>query len=296
MIPLLFTAMLLVQDPPPQDPVKDLEKELDRILAACAALEEKLTLGGAGECLHAARSAMAAAERAGDAKTQVAIGAAAVDRISKAVTALESRSSELRRVQNQLERGRKRAAAAADDSKRAAAYKYALERAALVVNSVSGEATDLVNLGIECARSGAQEEAEDALVEAESRLPSLRASTWDGTAEAPRMAAVLLSRVRAAQGRIKEGAEDLRRGLDRIPAWLDRDLDFKDSLHAKPEDHAKFVKDLEARGEDADALLLLGHERYFSEDRAKSKELFERVLKKKPDDRAAKIFLAKLGD
>jgi tetratricopeptide (TPR) repeat protein len=102
--------------------------------------------------------------------------------------------------------------------------------------------------------------------------------------------------VRAAQGRIKEGAEDLRRGLDRIPAWLDRDLDFKDSLHAKPEDHAKFVKDLEARGEDADALLLLGHERYFSEDRAKSKELFERVLKKKPDDRAAKIFLAKLGD
>ncbi len=295
MIPVLLAAMFLVQDPAPQDPVKDFEKELDRNLAACAALEEKFTLGAAGECLQQAKVYAGVAERAGDAKARAAIGAAAIDRISKGVTALETRSSDLRRLQNQLERGRKRAAAATDDAKRAAALQYALDRAGLVVSSISGEATDLVNLGIECARSGALDEAEDALVEAESKLPSLRASTWDATAEAPRMAAVLLSRVRAGQGRIKEAAEDLRRGIDRLPAWLDRDLDFKESLHAKPEDHAKFVKSLETRGDDADALLLLGHERYFSEDRAKSKELFERVIKKRPEDKAAKKFLEKLG-
>jgi hypothetical protein len=72
-------------------------------------------------------------------------------------------------------------------------------------------------------------------------------------------------------------------------------MSFKEVLHAKPEDCDKLVKSLEARGDDADALLLLGHERYFSEGRAKSKELFERVIKKRPDDKAAKKFLEKLG-
>jgi len=295
MIEFVLLAAALLQEPVP-DPVKDLEKELDRILAACAALEEKFTLGGAGECLQQARAAMAAAERAGDAKAQAAVAATAIDRISKAVTALESKTSELRRVQNQLERGRKRAAPLVDDAKRATALRYAIDRALLVVSGVSGEATDLVNLGLDYARNGAQEEAEDALVEAESKLPALRASSWETTSEAPRMAPVILARVRAAQGRIKEAAEDLRRGIERLPTWLDRELDFKEALHAKPEDHAKFVKSLEARGDDADALLLLGHERYFSEDRAKSKDLFERVIKKRPDDRAAKKFLEKLGE
>ena len=296
MFEIVLVAAVLLQEPAP-DPVKDFEKELDRILAACAALEEKFTLGSAGECLQLARQAVANAERLGDPKAQAAIGAAAIDRISKAVTALESRSSELRRVQNQLERGRKRAAAAADDPKRGAALRYALDRAALVVSEASGEATDLVNLGIEYSRVGDWEEAQDALAEAESRMPALRASTWEATAEAPRMAALLLSRARAAQGQIKEAAEDLRRGLDRMPAWLDREIDFKEALHAKPEDHAKFVKDLEARGDDPDALLLLGNERYFSpEERAKSKELFDRVIRKRPDDRAAKAFLKKFSE
>ena len=292
MLHFALLAAILVQDP---DPVKDLEKELDRIVTSAAALEEKFTLGAAAECLAAAKTYAAMAERSGDMPARLAIATAAIDRISKAVTALESRSSELRRVQNQLERGRKRAAAATDDEKRAAALRYALDRASMVVSAATGEAGELVNLGLECARAGAAEEAEDALTEAEAKLPTLRATTWEATPEAPRLAAVILSRVRASQGRIKEAAEDLRRGLDRVPDWLDRDLNFRDSLHAKPEDHAKFVKSLETRGDDADALLLLGHERYFSEDRAKSKELFERVIQKRPDDRAARKFLEKLG-
>jgi len=297
MIPLLFATLFLVQDLPPQDPVKEFEKELDRILTACTSFDEKFTLGAAGECLQQARLAVAAAERAGDAKAEASIGATTIDRLSRAVSALESKSSELRRVQNQLERGRKRAAAAADEAKKTAALRYAIDRAALVVSAATGEATELVNLGLELMRSGAWEEAEDALVEAESKLPALRASSWESTIEGPRMAAVLLARVRAAQGRIKEGAEDLRRGLDRIPTWLDREIDFKETLHAKPEDHAKFVKALESRGDDPDALLLLGHERFFSpEGRAKSKDLFERVLKKRPDDSAAKAFLKKLSE
>jgi tetratricopeptide (TPR) repeat protein len=293
MIALTLLAAVLMQDP---DPVRDLERELDRILAACAAREEKFTLGAAGECVRQARTAGAAAERAGDPKMEAAVYALAGDRISKAVGALENRPSELRRLQNQLERGRKRAAAAPEGPRRTAALRYALDRAGLVATAGSAEATDLVNVALDCLRTGAYDEAEDALVEAESRLPSLRASTWEATAEAPRLAAVLLSRVRAAQGRIAEAAEDLRRGIDRIPTWLDREIDFKESLHKSPEDHAKYVKALEARGDDADALLLLGHERYFSEDRPKSKEIFERVLKKKPDDRAAKKFLEKLSD
>lgn len=297
MISILFAALFLVQDPPPQDPVKEFEKELDRILAACAAFEEKFTLGAAGECLQLARQAVAEADRAGDAKAPISIGSTTIDRLSKAVSALESKSSELRRVQNQLERGRKRAGAAADEEKKGAALRYALDRASLVVSSASGEATELVNLGLELMRSGAWEEAEDALAEAESKLPVLRASSWETTIEGPRMAAVLLARVRAAQGRVKEGADDLRRGLEKIPTWLDREIDFKETLHLKPEDHAKFVKSLESRGDDPDALLLLGHERYFSaEGRAKSKDLFERVLKKRPDDSAAKAFLKKLEE
>lgn len=288
----IVMAAVLIQDP---DPVKDLEKELDRIVAACAAFDEKFTVGAAGECIQQARAAVAVADRAGDTKAPALIAAMVIDRISKAVNGLETRSSELRRVQNQLERGRKRAAAAADDAKRLAAYQYAIDRAAMVVSSVSGETADLVNLGIACIRKGEWDEAEDALAEAESRAPALRASTWEGTAEGPRMASVLLARVRAAQGKIKEGAEDLRRGIDRIPEWLDRDMAFKDVLHAKPEDCEKVVKSLEARGDDPDALLLLGHERYFSADRAKSKELFERVLRRRPDDRAARKFLEKLG-
>ena len=294
MISLLLAAAVLAQEPA-QDPVKDLQAELDRIVAACAALEEKFTLGAAGECLQQAKAFGSVAERAGDARAQAAIGALAIDRISKAVTELETRSSDLRRVQNQLERGRKRAAAEKDDAKRLVALRYSIDRAALVVSAVSNEATELVNLGIECARNGSLEEAEDALAEAESKSPALRASTWEATAEAPRMASVLLSRVRASQGKIKEAAEDLRRGIERLPTWLDRDHSAKEALHAKPEDWEKLVKSLEARGDDADALLLLGHERYFSEDRAKSKDLFERVIEKRPEDKAAKKFLEKLG-
>ena len=289
----LILALLLLQEPP-SDPLKDFEREADRIVAACAAFEEKFTLGAAGECLYQAKAAAAAAERASDSKAPALIHAAAIDRISKAVSALETRSSELRRLQNLLERGRKRAAAAVDETKREAALKYALDRATLVVNGAAGEAVDLVNLGIECSRNGLLDEAEDALSEAESRLSLLRASTWEATTEGPRMAPVILSRVRAAQGRIKEAADDLRRGIERCPGWLDRDHDAKEVLHAKPEDHDKLVKSLESRGEDADALLLLAHERYFSKDRAKSKDLFERVLKKKPGDTAAKAFLEKL--
>jgi tetratricopeptide (TPR) repeat protein len=294
MIAIALLAAALLQEP---DPAKDLEKELDRILAACAATEEKFTLGAAGECLQQARLASAAAERSGDAKAQGAIAAMAIDRVSKAVSALESRSSELRRVQNQLERGRKRAAAAADESKRAAALRYAIDRATLVVSAASGETADLVNLGLEYSRAGDWEEAEDALAEAESKLPLLRASTWETTAEAPRMATLLLARVRAAQGRIKEAAEGLRQGLERMPSWLEKEVDFKESLHAKPEDHAKFIKSLEGRGDDPDALLLLGHERFFSpEERPKSKELFDRVIRKRPNDSAAKAFLKKLSE
>jgi tetratricopeptide (TPR) repeat protein len=294
MIAIALLAAALLQEP---DPAKDLEKELDRILAACAATEEKFTLGAAGECLQQARLASAGAERAGDPKAQGAIAVMTIDRVSKAISALESRSSELRRVQNQLERGKKRAAAAADESKRAAALRYAIDRAAVIVSAASGEAADLVNLGIECSRLGDWEEAEDALAEAESKTPLLRASTWEATAEAPRMASVLLSRARAAQGRIKDAAEDLRRGLDRMPEWLDKEIDFKEALHAKPEDHAKFVKSLESRGDDPDALLLLAHERFFSpEERPKSKELFDRVIRKRPNDSAAKAFLKKLAE
>ena len=288
----IILAAALVQDP---EPLKEFEKEIDRILAACAGHEEKFTLGAAAECLQQTKVWGGVAERAGDAKSLAAIFASAVDRISKAVTALEERSSDLRRVQNQLERGKKRAASAKDAGKQVAALRYALERAGLITSAVMAEAENLVTLGLDCSKSGAYEEAEDALAEAESRMPSLRASTWDSSAEGPRLASVLLARVMAARGRIAEGAEALRRGIERNPGWLDRDLNFKESMHANPEDHAKFVKSLEAFGEDPDALLLLGHERYFSPDRAKAKDLFERVMKKRPDDRAAKKFLEMLA-
>src|SRR5262245_34896171 len=244
---LVLAAALLAQDP---DPLKDFEREVDRILAACAGFEEKFTLGAAGECLQQAKSAAATAERAGDAKSPPLIYAVAIERISKAITALDSKSAELRRLQNQLERGRKRAAAAADDAKRDVARRYALDRAGLVVNAAVAEAVDLVNLGIDCARHESLEEADDALVEAESRLSALRASTWEATSDGPKLAPVILSRVRAAQGRIKEAADDLKRGIERCPAWLDRDHDAKEVLHAKPEDHDKLVKSLESRGED----------------------------------------------
>ena len=290
MIPILWAAVLL-QDP---DPAKDLEKELDRIVAACAATEEKFSVGAAGECIQQMRAAVGAAERAGDAKSQAPFAAMVIDRICKVVAALDTRSPELRRLQSQLERGRKRAAAAADDAKKTSALLYALDRASLIVSSVSNEAVELANLGMDSMRRGEWEEAEDALAEAESKMPALRASTWDATAQAPRMASLLLSRARAAQGKIKEAADDLRRGVERIPEWLDRDMAFKDVLHSKPEEWTKLVKSLEARGDDPDALLLLGHEKYFSEERAKSKDLFERVLKKRPGDPAALKFLEKL--
>jgi tetratricopeptide (TPR) repeat protein len=289
-------ALLLVQEPPPTDPLKDFEREADRILAACAAFEEKFTLGAAGECLQQAKMAAAAAERAGDAKAPALIHAAAIDRISKAVKEHDKPSSELRRLQNQLEKGRKRAAAAPDEAKKEAALRYALDRATLVVNTAMNESVELVNMGIECSRNGLLDEAEDALVDGESKMSLLRASTWEATSKGPRMAPVLLSRVRAALGRFKEAADDLRRGVERCPEWLEETFDGKEALHAKPEDHDKLVKSLESRGEDVDALLLLAHERYFSKDRAKSKDLFERVLKKKPGDSAAKAFLEKLGN
>jgi len=294
MIALMFAAAVLAQD---EDPARRIEKDLDRIIGAFAGREEKFTVGAAGDCLRVARAAGHEAVKAAAPPVEAAVYGTALDRISRAIGALENKPSELRRIQNHLERGRKRAASIEDAGKKAAALRYALDRAFLVFSAEASGTADLVNMALDYLRNGAPAEAEDALVEAEAKLPALRASTLEDSPEAPRMAAILLSRARAAQGRIREAAEDLRRGVDLLPSWLDRELDFKEALHAKPEDHAKFVKALEAKAaEDVDALLLLGHERFFSpEDRAASKEIFEKVLKRRPDDRAAKKFLEKLG-
>jgi hypothetical protein len=293
MIALVIAAMLAQEE----DPALRVGKDLDRIIGAFAGREEKFTIGAAGECLRLARVAGQEVGRAGAPAAEAAVYAAALDRISRAIGALENRPSELRRIQNHLERGRKRAAAIEDGAKKAAALRYAIDRASLVFSGEASGVADLVNTALDCLRNGAPAEAEDALVEAEAKLPALRASTLEASPEAPRMAAILLSRARAAQGRLREAADDLRRGIGLLPTWLDRELDFKEALHAKPEDHAKFVKALEAKAaEDADALLLLGHERFFSpEERAASREIFEKVLKRRPDDAAAKKFLEKLN-
>jgi len=293
MLALVFaTAILMQQD----DGVKLAHSELDKTIAKFAGREEKFTLGAARECIHQIQMAAEAFDRGGRPKEAVAIYDGAVERISKAISGAEMKTPELRKLQGHLEKGRRRAAALEDDARKAAAYRYGLERGVMVWAAEVNLAGDLMNLSLSCIQAGDLEEALDALREVEDRLAPLRQSTFEATPQSVRMPPMIRARIYSMQGKWKDAAGELRRGLDILPEFLGQDLEFK-KLHRKPEDYDKLLKQLETRGEDdPDARLLHGFEVYFSEGRDKSRAIFKKILEKSPEDKAAKVFLAKLDE
>lgn len=294
MIAAVLAAAVLVQDP---DPVKDALDAFDKTITAFAAREEKFTLGAAGQLLGQAFRLGQPLEQGGKPGKAAAVYEGAADRVSKAISALESKPPDLRRLQGQIEKGRRRAAAIADETAKARAMRFALERAHLVFRAEADLAVHLTNLGIDYLREGALDEAAEAFLEAEEKQPQLKFSAPEESPQGPRVATFFLCRVRLLKGDLKTAAADLRRGLEAMPEWLDKDYDFK-NLHAQPEDHAKLLKNLEEKsaGGHGDALLLWAHEQFFSEHRDKAKPILEKAAKAAPGDKAVERFLKKLEE
>jgi tetratricopeptide (TPR) repeat protein len=292
---VLALPLLAGAAPLQEDPVKDAQADLEKFLKKAA----PLTLGGLSESLQQTQEAANRQTAGKHVKEAAAICAAAFERLGKAIQELESRPPELRKALLQMEKARKRAADLAAEDKKLVAFRYAMERISLLHRDEANAAMGLVNLGISHTAEANYAEAEDALAEAEARLAALRGTSVETTPEAPRLAPIFLARARMLQGRYKEAAADLRRGLTLSPDWGDREYVFAKDFH-KEGDYPKLLKKLEeycdVNPDDRDAWLLLAHERYFSEKRDAAKKALEKVLKLDPRDAGAAYFLERLKD
>jgi tetratricopeptide (TPR) repeat protein len=280
---LVLAIAILMQDVDPVDKFKaDLDKRMKEY--------PTFTTGAMADVI---RFTFGSAAKGG-----VPVLDAGAETVSKAVLALATRPTELRRAVGYIDKARKRAAEAGTDDEKRAALRYGLQRAFALYQNEAGIATDLFNLGIEFFAEASYAEAEDALKEVDERFAGLRLANINDTAEALRLSPIFLARIEMARGNYKNAAEALRRGLDRSPDWGDKDdLDLS-RLTQKEGEYARMLKALDdhlaGHDDDVDALLLRAHEAYFSADRKKSAVLFAALLKKEPTNKYALYFADRL--
>lgn len=288
---VLLSLALLLQD---DDPVGRMQEALAKRLKAY----EKFTAGALADGLRVVLQHGMAAEEKKDAKNAIAVYDAGADALSKAVLAMESKPTELRKALGYLDKGRKRAAAAEGDDKKCAALRYGLHRAFLVYQMEVAAVTELFNLGFQLVREGAYAEAEEALKEVDDRASALSNADPRASPQAIRWVPLLMSRVHLARGQYKEAAAALRAGLERAPEWGEQGFDAA-KLHSAEEAPriAKALDEhLKKNADDADALLMRAHDAFFSADPKTSKPFLQALLKKNADDKAAKWFVERFPE
>lgn len=293
---ILLVALGGMQD---EDPAEKARAAVQAVIAT-GTRDGSFGLATVGKALeelliHASQQTAAGRHDEGAAVLEAGLGC-----VSDAIKGLKDRPAEHRRVLVLIEKARRRASEAVDGARKVAAMRYGIERAQLAWQDESGSVAGLFNLGLQELLKGNLEEAEDALTEAGERLPALRGIEIEDGPKGARWAPVLLARVRMFQGRHKAGAEALRRGVSEAPDFFLQDVRYAD-LHQEDDGrYAAALKKLEQycelNGDDADAVLLLAHERFFSADRASARPLLEKVLRGKPGDPAAKAMLEMIED
>jgi len=290
----LLLALACLQE----DPAGDAARELDALVKKASA-SGPFGIGAAKEYLELAGQHAGRQIAGKNLKGGIEILALAFDGLAKAIQALETKSPELRKVLMQLEKGKKRAAEAKDDEARGVAYRYAIDRCGLLHSQEAGLSAGLFNMGVEYLSDGNLAEAEEAFTDADAMHAALRGTTPEATPQGPRWAAIFLARVRMMQGKYKQGAADLRRGLAAAPEFVGQEVAYA-KLTKKEGEYAKILAKVEdylkLNNDDKDALLLYAHEKFFSEKRSSAKEPLMKVLQLDAKDSAAKLLMEHVED
>jgi len=287
---VLLAVILSLQD----DPVAKMQEALAKRLKAY----EKFTAGALADGLRVVLEGGFALEDRKDAANAIAVYDGGIETLAKTILAMESKPPELRKALGYLDKARKRAAAAEGDDRKCAALRYGLHRAFLVYQMEVSQVTELFNLGFQLVREGAYAEAEEALKEVDDRATSLANADPRASPQAIRWVPLLMSRVHLARGQYKEAAAALRTGLERAPEWGEQGMDAA-KLHNAEEAVriARALDDhLKKKADDADALLMRAHDTFFSADPKKSKPVLEALLKRNPEDKAAKWFVERFPE
>lgn len=217
--------------------------------------------------------------------------------LAKALEAQENKTGATRRAILTLQKAVKRAEKKRTDEAKVGTFRYAFARTQLAFQVESAEVGALVSLGLECFQGGLLEEAEEALKEAEERIPSILGKDVETTDKNARLAPMILAQVFLAGGRYAEAGGAARRSIDLVPDLAEEEIPLR-KLHKDGEAYDSCLRKLgEHVGktpDDVDARFLLGYQLFFSPDAAKSKALFESILEKKKDDKGAMYFLERL--
>ncbi|MBI2899844.1 MAG: hypothetical protein HYY17_06645 [Planctomycetes bacterium] len=231
------------------------------------------------------------------AKEQAALYAQAADALARALEAQEARTGPLRKAVLTLQKASRRAEKKKTDEARVGAWRYAFDRIALAFQVESAELRALVSLGLDCFREGEFEEAEEALKEAEERLPAILGRDLETTDKNARFASMILAQTYLATGRYAEAGAAARRGVRLVPDLADEEIHLRD-LHKNAEDYDSYLRKLDEHvaknPADLDARFLLGFQIYFSPGRAKAKAVFEGLRERNKDDEGAAYFLEKM--
>jgi tetratricopeptide (TPR) repeat protein len=289
MLHLLFAAAVLIQEPE-DDPIKAAETDLGDLLKKIT----PLGIGGAREYLELAGQHAARQFAGRETKKGLTIMTNAFDGLVKVIQGGETKPAELKKVVLLLEKGKRRAAAAGTDEDKVVAFRFAVDRVTLIYQAEAGNSAGLFNLAVQYLSEANYAEAEELLADAEAMLPALKGSSIETVPEGPRWASVILAHVLVCRGKYKEAAAAVRRGLATAPELAEKEIAFE-TLHKKEGSHGKvaaaLAEHLKGNAEDKDALLLQAFEVYFSEKRADSEPILQKVLKLDPKDEAAKLLL-----
>lgn len=217
--------------------------------------------------------------------------------LAKALEAQERPTGQTRRAILALQKAAKRAETKKTDEAKISTYRFAFSRIELAFQIESAEVRALVGLGLEAFREGLLEEAEEALRDADDRLPAILGKDLETTDKNARLGSMLLAQTFLAGGRYAEAGAAARRSIELVPDWGDEEFHLRD-LCKTGEDYDSSLRKLDEHvgknPNDLDARLLLGYQLYFSPQREKSKAVFESLLEKKKDDRGANYFLERL--
>ncbi len=230
-------------------------------------------------------------------REQAEVYARSAEALTKALEAQENKTGATRRSILTLQKAVKRAEKKKSDEAKVGTFRYAFAKTQLAFQVESAEVGALVGLGLECFQGGLLEEAEEALQEAEERLPSILGKDVETTDKNARLAPMILAQVYLAGSRYPEAGAAARRSIDLVPDLADEEIPLR-KLHKDGEAYDSALRKLDEHvgknPDDLDARFLLGYQVFFSPESAKSKALFESILEKKRDDKGAAYFLERL--
>jgi len=272
------------------------EAALSKVRQAIAD-SRSVNLARAAELLKLIQNEGTFFESQGKAAEQAGLYRQSSEALFRALEAQESKTGQTRRAILALQKAARRAERKSTDAEKVGTYRFAFSRIELAFQVESAEVRALVSLGLDCFREGLLEEAEEALREAEDRLPAILGKDLETTDKNARLGPMLLAQTYLASGRYTEAGLAARRSVELVPDWGEEDLDLR-TLHKSGEGYDSFLRKLEEHvgknPDDLDARLLLGYQLFFSPKREKSKAVFESILDKRKDDKGAAYFLERL--